>query len=112
MRGARLVVCMLLFPAYLALVGCSDGTSVADGVGKAAGQLANVRTTVAQQGTSGGFVDVNGDGIDDLVVCAPYATQGETLVWPLSITERPTAFPPSRSWSSPGVTTSALPLPH
>jgi hypothetical protein len=70
---------MLLFPAYLALVGCSDGTSVADGVGKAAGQLANVRTTVAQQGTSGGFVDVNGDGIDDLVVCAPYATQGETL---------------------------------
>jgi len=73
MRKTQMWFALLLIIGFMALSGCSDSSSNSV---PAAGA---VSVTNAQQASSAGFADVNGDGIDDMVVCAPYATQGDTI---------------------------------
>ena len=58
--GALIVIC-----GY----GCGDG-----GGGTNSAASPDIVLTQSRFGTSGGFVDVNGDGIEDLVVGAPEAS--------------------------------------
>lgn len=59
---------LFLFIAGLAAVGCSGGT------GDIADNQVQLDLAGSRQGQSVGFADVDGDGIDDKVVGAPYAT--------------------------------------
>jgi hypothetical protein len=62
---------LLLSVAAFAFSGCG-GTAGNSGVSPVAG----VVLKNSQQGQSGGLIDYDGDGIEDLVVGAPYATSG------------------------------------
>jgi len=64
---------LLMIIGFMTLSGCSDSSS------NSAPASGAVSVNNAQQASSTGLVDVNGDGIDDMVVCAPYATQGNTI---------------------------------
>ncbi|MBI2353710.1 MAG: FG-GAP repeat protein [Deltaproteobacteria bacterium] len=80
---ASLAVCIL------ALQGCSSGfTPSVSGNGatsQTADRTASVSLKGSQQGQAGGFADFDGDGIDDLLVGAPYAkgdgTVGALLIY-------------------------------
>lgn len=70
MLNVRALIMIITGSIILALAGCSDDdttTSIS---------AAKVTTKNANQGQSAGFVDVDGDGIDDMVSCAPYALSG------------------------------------
>ena len=73
MRKAQQWIGFIMIVGFLILAGCSNSTS------DSAKNLAKVNINNAQQASSSGLVDVDGDGVDDLVVCAPYATQGESI---------------------------------
>src|SRR6266542_2998927 len=70
----RNITAALLAVAALACGGCS-GTAGTSGVSPVAG----VVLKNSQQGQSGGLIDYDGDGVDDLVVGAPYATSGDRI---------------------------------
>jgi len=72
MNTYRNAAAVLLAVAALACSGCS-GTAGNSGVSPAA----SVALKSSQQGQSGGMIDYDGDGIEDLVVGAPYATSGD-----------------------------------
>lgn len=57
-----------LLVSCIAAFGCSSG-----GTGDIAGNEAQLELTGSRQGQSLGFVDVDGDGIDEKIVGAPYA---------------------------------------
>ena len=66
----------LLAAAALACAGCG-GTEGKSGVPPGgAASFAGLVLQKSQQGQSGGLVDYDGDGIEDLVVGAPFATSG------------------------------------
>ena len=73
MRKTQKWFALLTIIGCLTLSGCSDSSSNSVPIAGA------VSVNKAQQASSAGFADVNGDGIDDMVVCAPYATQGDTI---------------------------------
>lgn len=54
----------------LALAGCSSNSN------DSPPPAAKVAVTNGQQASSGGLADLNGDGIDDMIVCAPYGKLG------------------------------------
>lgn len=72
----------------LALQGCSSGFTPSvtgnGAAGQAADKTASVSLKGSQQGQAGGFADFDGDGIDDLLVGAPYA-RGEGTVGALLV---------------------------
>lgn len=68
------IIAALLAAAALACGGCG-GTAGNEGVSPVAG----VVLKNSQQGQSGGLVDYDGDGIEDLVVGAPFATSGDKV---------------------------------
>jgi hypothetical protein len=68
------VLAGLLAVAAFACGGCG-GTAGNSGVSPIAG----VVLKNSQQGQSGGLIDYDGDGIEDLVVGAPYATSGDKV---------------------------------
>lgn len=74
MDSYRNAAALLLAAAMFVIGGCggSAGTSGVSAVAKVA--LKN-----GQQGQSGGLIDYDGDGIDDMVVGAPYATSGDRV---------------------------------
>lgn len=53
-------------------VGCNDSSTTASS------STAKVITRNAYQGQAAGFVDVDGDNIDDMISCAPYALSGDS----------------------------------
>jgi hypothetical protein len=76
MLNVRTVVMMMAGSTLLALAGCSGGVT-SPALLAAASSAAKVTTKNAYQGQAAGFVDVDGDGIDDMVSCAPYALSGD-----------------------------------
>ncbi len=72
----RKVASVLLTAAAVVLAGCSPGRS---GSGTISGTTTAVALQGSQQGQSGGLVDYDGDGIDDLAVGAPYAKAGSAV---------------------------------
>lgn len=74
MKKYRKITAALLAAAALACGGCG-GTSGNTGVSPAA----SVVLKNSQQGQSGGMIDYDGDGIEDLVVGAPYAASGDKI---------------------------------
>jgi FG-GAP repeat protein/VCBS repeat protein len=70
----RNAAALLLAAAALACGGCG-GTAGTSGVSPVAG----VVLKNSQQGQSGGLIDYDGDGIEDLVVGAPYALAGDKV---------------------------------
>lgn len=74
-RSNRYFACFAALPllaAALAVVGCNLGGS--GSAASPAAVMAGVTVQGSGQGQAGGFADVDGDGIDDLLVCAPNAT--------------------------------------
>ena len=61
----------------MALTGCSNGFSPYQGAGSGAGKTVALKGS--QQGQSGGLADYDGDGIDDMMVGAPYAKDNGTV---------------------------------
>ena len=64
----KMMMCLLMF---LFLWGCGSSTGTGGGGGNPS---EGINLTRSQLGSSGGFVDVDGDGILDKVVGAPNAT--------------------------------------
>lgn len=60
--------------ASLTAYGCGSGSSTMEMQGSNTNVLNGVTLMGSQQGKSAGLADVDGDGIPDKVVCAPYAT--------------------------------------
>lgn len=83
----------LLTVGLCALAGCS-GTAGNSGVSPAA----NVALTNSQQGQSGGLIDYDGDGIEDLFVGAPYALAGENIGAILIYRGTANGFSPYPTW--------------
>lgn len=71
MRMAQLWIVIIM--AILIQAGCSSSSS------DSTESLAKINTSNGLQGSSAGYADVNGDGIDDMVVCAPYAAKGNSI---------------------------------
>src|SRR6185369_13118995 len=74
MNTYRNAAAVLLAVAALACSGCS-GTAGNSGISP----VASVALKNSQQGQSGGMIDYDGDGIEDLVVGAPYAISGDKV---------------------------------
>lgn len=60
--------------AFLTAYGCGSGSSTMEVQSSNTNVLNGVTLMGSQQGRSAGLADVDGDGIPDKVVCAPYAT--------------------------------------
>jgi VCBS repeat protein/FG-GAP repeat protein len=74
MKRYRNMAALLLAVATIVCGGCG-GTAGTSGVSPAAG----VVLKNSQQGQSGGMIDYDGDGIEDLVVGAPYSISGDKV---------------------------------
>ena len=78
---AGALLCLL---GALLVAGCSSGGET-PGSGSSGSALSALKTTGSLQGQATGFVDVDGDGIDDMIVSAPYTEsptgQGAAIVY-------------------------------
>lgn len=93
MNRHRNAVAVLLTAALLAVGGCG-GTAGNSGVSPAAG----VVLQKSQQGQSGGLVDYDGDGMEDLVVGAPYAVSAGRIGALLIYKASANGFAPTPTW--------------
>src|SRR3972149_12307837 len=69
----RLMMWLLLFPL---LWGCGSSTGTGAGGGNPS---EGINLTTAKVGASGGFVDVDGDGVIDKIIGAPSAAKSSDL---------------------------------
>jgi hypothetical protein len=88
---------VLLWMAAMALSGCSGGSG-----DPAGSRIAGVSMAASQQGQSGGIIDYDGDGIDDLVVGAPYARGYDTVGALLIYRGTPGGFAEEPTWTLTG----------
>src|SRR5512147_3094157 len=76
MKKERLLSCLLLFLIGLTVSGCNSGKNANSGTEN----QATLNLAGSKQGLATGFVDVDGDGILDKVVGAPYSLTTEAQV--------------------------------
>ena len=81
MRTITILILLIFIAA-----GCGGGTSTSGGNSNPNnGKTATPAGTGSKLGSSGGFVDVDGDGIADLVIGAPNASISSNLGLPMYI---------------------------
>jgi len=86
MKTFKAIIATIL--ALAALQGCDSNSS----------SSGKVDLSSAKLGYSGGFVDLNGDGLEDLVVGAPDASASPVKGAVLAYYNSPEGFSPARTW--------------
>ena len=88
MKAAKVIILTLI---VFWLQGCNSGSSSPQSTGE-------IDLTSGKLGYSGGFVDLDGDGLQDLVVGAPDASASPTKGAVLAYYNSPDGYSTSRAW--------------
>jgi hypothetical protein len=92
MKVAKTIILIL---AVFLLQGCSNGSSSSQNTGE-------IDLTAGKLGYSGGFIDLDGDGLQDLVVGAPDASASPSKGAVLAYYNSPEGYSTSHAWEIMG----------